>query len=100
LVQKLLKGAKKEVPVVPAMEIMFVNPTIKKLIRDGEDNKISDAIQAFHEEGMQTMNQALGDLVRAGMLAEKVALENSPNPEQLSMNLKGIKLGAEDSIIG
>jgi len=101
MVQKLLKGTKPETPLVPVMEIMFCNPTVRKLIREGGDNKISDAILAAHEEGMQTMNQSLEALIRSGMIAERVGMDNSPNPEQLRMALKGIRLGADEGgIIG
>ena len=101
MVQKLLKGATKEQPLVPAMELMFCNPTVRKLIREGEDNKLSDAILASHEEGMQTMNQSLEQLVRNGLITERIAMENSPNPDQLKMALKGIRLGSDEgSIIG
>ncbi len=100
MVQKLLKGNKKEIPMVPAMELMFINPTIRKLIREGDDNKIGDVIRGSHEEGMQSMNQSLAELVRAELVSERVAMENSPNPEQLQMNLKGIRLGTDDGIIG
>src|SRR5262249_57348951 len=47
--QKLVKGLKK--PRVPTNEIMIVNPTIKKLIEDGEDLKLADAIKLFYQEG-------------------------------------------------
>ncbi len=41
--QKLVKGLKKG--RVPTNEIMIVNPTIRKLISEGMDNKIPDAIK-------------------------------------------------------
>jgi twitching motility protein PilT len=65
------------------------------MIYDNEDNKIPDAIRAGREQGMQDMNQSLHDLVKNGFISEQVALENSPNPEQLAMNLKGITLASD-----
>jgi hypothetical protein len=44
---------------------------------------------------MQDFNQSLHDLVKSGMVADYIALESSPNPEQLIMNLKGIQLGSD-----
>jgi len=93
IVQKLLKGAKKEAPLVPSVELMIVNPSIKKAIREGEDEKIGDIIRSCREEGMQDMNQSLVDLVKSGLVTKEIALESSPNAEQLSMNLKGIFVG-------
>jgi len=95
VVQKLVKGAVPEIPRVPAVEIMLCNPIIKKAIHEGEDRKIADAIRAGRQEGMQDFNQSFCELVRRGLISEAVALENSPNPEQLQMNLKGIVLGSD-----
>jgi twitching motility protein PilT len=101
MVQMLLKGAKKETPLVPAMEVMIVNPAIRKLIREGDDEKIADVIRSCLQDGMQDMNQSLVDLVKKGLIAEQTAMEASPNPESLAMNLKGIYLGSDrGTIIG
>ena len=95
VVQKLVKGTMPEIPRVPAVEIMLCNPGIKKAIHENEDRKIADAIRAGRQEGMQDFNQSFCELVRRGLVSEQVALENSPNPEQLQMNLKGITLGSD-----
>jgi len=99
MVQQLLRGAQKEIPMVPAMELMIVNPAIRKLIREGEDEKISDVIRSSRNEGMQDMNQSLVDLVKRKLVTEQIAMECSPNPEALSMNLKGIYLGEDGGTI-
>ena len=91
IVQKLLKGLRPDIPRVPAVELMLVNPLIKKLIFENEDKKIPDVIRASRQEGMQDFNQSLCDLVKRGLVSEEVALEASPNPDQLAMNLKGIQ---------
>ena len=95
MVQKLLKGLRPDIPRVPAIELMLVNPLIKKMIFDNDDKRIPDAIRAGRQEGMQDFNQSLCDLVKRGLIAEQIAMETSPNPEQLSMNLKGITLGSD-----
>jgi twitching motility protein PilT len=99
MVQKLLKGLKPEASRVPAVELMLVNPLIKKMIFDKEDAKIPDAIRASRQEGMQDFNQSLVDLIKRGYVSEEEAMETSPNPEQLSMNLKGITLGSDRGVI-
>lgn len=95
IVQRLLRGARKEIPLVPSVEIMFVNPTVRKLIREDEDGKIPDVIRGCREEGMQDMNQSMVDLVHAGLITREEALDHSPNAEALKMNLKGIYLGSD-----
>lgn len=76
-----------------ALEILLNTPRIKKLILEGDTTKIPAAIQASRSEGMQTFNQALVDLVKAGKVEEADALRFSPKPDELKMNLKGIFSG-------
>jgi twitching motility protein PilT len=76
-----------------AMEILINSPRIKKLILEGDTTKIPAAIQSSRSEGMQTFNQSLVDLVKAGKVEEADALRFSPKPDELKMNLKGIYSG-------
>jgi twitching motility protein PilT len=78
---------------VAALEILLNSPRVKKLILEGDTPKIPAAIQASRAEGMQTFNQALVDLVKAGKVEEAEALRVSPKPDELKMNLKGIFSG-------
>ncbi len=90
--QKLVKGIKKG--RVPTNEIMIVNPTIRELISRGEDKKIPDAIRIGYLEGMVDFNENLRQLVESGDIERATALEYSPNPDQLKMTLKGIRVSA------
>ncbi|MHC4914102.1 MAG: type IV pilus twitching motility protein PilT [Planctomycetota bacterium] len=99
MVQMLLRSSRKDISVVPALELMIVNPAIRKLIREGDDEKIMDVIRSSKHDGMQDMNQSLVSLVKQKLIAQEVALEFSPNPEALSMNLKGIYLGQDRGTI-
>jgi twitching motility protein PilT len=76
-----------------ALEILLNSPRVKKLILEGDTTKIPAAIQSSRSEGMQTFNQALVDLVKAGKVEEAEALRVSPKPDELKMNLKGIFSG-------
>jgi twitching motility protein PilT len=98
--QKLLPAlGSQNQSAVPAVEIMLANPTIQKLIQSGEDSKLHSVIRSASSEGMQDFNQSLLKLVRAGLISKEVALQHSPNPEQLKMNLKGIFVGDEGAIL-
>jgi len=90
--QKLIKGLKKG--RVPTNEIMIVNPTVRKLITEGEDGKISDAIRIGYQEGMIDFTENLRQLVERGDVDRTTALEWAPNPEALKMAFKGIKVAA------
>jgi twitching motility protein PilT len=88
--QKLIKGLKKG--RVPTNEIMIVTPIVKKLISEGEDNKLIDAIRMSFQEGMVDFTENLRQLVERGDIDRSIALEVAPNPEQFKMALKGIKM--------
>ncbi|MER3415931.1 MAG: twitching motility protein PilT [Gemmataceae bacterium] len=90
--QKLLPSIKPGKQRVPALEIMIVNPIIRELIIRGEDKKIADAIRIGYQEGMIDFNEHLRQLVEYGEIDRATALEASPNPEQLKMALKGIRV--------
>ncbi|HUR54082.1 MAG TPA: PilT/PilU family type 4a pilus ATPase [Gemmataceae bacterium] len=92
--QKLVPSIKPGVHRVPTNEIMIVNPTIRELILKSQDHKLLDAMRAFYNEGMMDFNKNLEDLVNRGDIDRQTALEFSPNPEQLRMALKGIKVAA------
>jgi twitching motility protein PilT len=88
--QKLLPSIKPGVGRVPAVELMFFNPTVRKLIEDAEDHKLTDAIRIGKEEGMQDFTLSLKDLVERDMIDRATAFEVAPNPEALKMALRGI----------
>ncbi len=99
IAQKILPAAKEEVGLVPVQEILIGNPTVQKLIAEGEDKKLEQVIRGGKEDGMQDFNQGLLHLVQKGLITDRTALEASPNPEQLQMNLKGIFLGDDRKIV-
>ena len=77
---------------MPANEIMIVNPTVRDLIIKAEDKKLPDAIRIGFLEGMLDFTESLRQLVEKNWVERSVALEVAPNPEQLKMAFKGIKV--------
>jgi twitching motility protein PilT len=98
--QRILPSCKEGVKMVPAVEILFNNATCTKLIVNAEDKKLADLIRSSKEEGMQDFNMSLVDLINRGLVSKKVAIQYSPNPDQLKMNLQGIYLGDDHRILG
>ena len=90
--QKLLRSIKPGVQRVPTNEIMILNPTIKELLIKAEDNKLADAIRIGYLEGMVDFTENLRQLVESGLVDRATALEVAPNPEELKMLLKGIRI--------
>jgi twitching motility protein PilT len=88
--QKLLKGATKELPRVPAVETMFMTPIIKKLLLEGEDAKIAEALARDTENGCENFTKALIRLYREKKITMDAALKAAPNPEEMRMAMSGI----------
>jgi twitching motility protein PilT len=77
---------------VPLVEIMRMNPIVRKLILTEEDIKLAQAIRLGKEEGMVEFTESLRQLVVAEKIERATAFEVAPNPETLRMVLKGIQL--------
>jgi twitching motility protein PilT len=89
--QKLIPCVKEGVPIVPTVEIMIVNSSIRKLIREERDNEILNVIRASHDAGMVDFTEHLRRLVETGHIDHETAYDAAPNPDELRMALKGIK---------
>ena len=90
--QKLLAGVTKELPQIPAVETMFITPIIKKMILDGEDMKVADALAKDTENGCENFNRVLIRLYREKKITMETALGAAPNPEELRMSMRGISI--------
>ena len=92
LAQKLLPSIKPGVRRVPTVEIMTFNAIVRKLILEGQDEKLVDAIRLGKEEGMQDFTMSLKELIDLELIDRPTAFEVAPNPEALKMALKGIEV--------
>jgi twitching motility protein PilT len=90
--QKLLPAVDEKTGRVPAVEVMFNNPGIRKLIREGQFEKIPSVIETSAEEGMQSFNQSILQLEKDKLISQETGLKYSPNAEELKMMFKGIIL--------
>jgi twitching motility protein PilT len=90
--QKLLPSCMPGVSRVPTIEVMIFNATVRKLILEEKDAKLSDAIRIGVLEGMQDFTMSLKDLVQMKKIDRATAFEVAPNVESLKMALKGIEV--------
>ncbi len=90
--QKLLKSIKPGVPRVPTVEVMTFSPVVQKLILEGQDEKLPDAIRIGAESGMQDFTMSLKWLVENEFIDRATAFAVAPNVEALKMALKGIEV--------
>ena len=80
LLPKIQNGQKKG--RVMAQEIMIRTAAISNLIREGKTAQMYSAIQTGQALGMQTLESALANLVKKGLVDEDDALMKSQRPEE------------------
>src|SRR3989440_680250 len=68
---------------VPALEILFPDDAVRNLIRQGKVEQVYSVMQTGTSKGMQTMEQALADLVLRKVITLDDALSRSSRAEQL-----------------
>jgi twitching motility protein PilT len=67
-----------------ACEVLICTPAVRNLIREGKVHQIYSIMQAGGRFGMQTMDQALANLVKEGKVTQQLAYERSHDPEELN----------------
>ena len=69
-----------------AFEIMVVNSAIRNLIRQKKTFQIASTMQTSKKQGMQLLDDALMDLVRAGKITRATAAEAANDPSTFQQN--------------
>ncbi|MBU1934586.1 Flp pilus assembly complex ATPase component TadA, partial [Patescibacteria group bacterium] len=77
---------------VAAREIMLVNDAIKNCISKGETHQIYSIMQIGAGEGMVLIDNALGDLCKAGVITPEEALSKASDPEFLKTRLQALEV--------
>ncbi|HSD81600.1 MAG TPA: type IV pilus twitching motility protein PilT [Solirubrobacteraceae bacterium] len=92
MTQQLLPTADGSARVV-ACEVLVPTPAVRNLIREGKTHQIPSAMQTGSNVGMQTMDAALAQLVRAGKITQRLAEQRAQVPEELKRLLGADTLG-------
>ena len=74
---------------VMAQEIMVVTPAIANLIREAKAAQIYSTIQTSSGSGMQTLESALAELFKKGLVFIEDALSKSSKPAELKRLIQG-----------
>jgi twitching motility protein PilT len=87
---------------VAALEILLPDDAVRNLIRQAKVEQIYSVMQTNTGRGMQTLEQALVDLVSRGIITQEVALGRSSRPDQLLGLLKrnGIAVAEPEAASG
>ncbi len=74
---------------VMAQEIMVVTPAVANLIREAKAAQIYSTIQTSSGAGMQTLESALAELYKKGLVTIEDALAKSSKPAELKRLIQG-----------
>ena len=77
--------------IVPAVELMLNTKHIQELIKDGEIDRIKDAMEQSLAPGSQTFEQALFRLYQAGRMTLEEAMGNADSPTNLHWLINNAK---------
>jgi twitching motility protein PilT len=83
---------------IAALEIMVVTPTIAKLIEDGRPSEAYQFIEEGQHFGMQTKNQALLELYKAGKISGEHAQFYAGNYTEMRQMLRRVDGLAADQV--
>lgn len=74
---------------IAAFEVLIATNVIRRLIRDEKIFDITANIELGGKEGMQTLEQALADLVNRNIVSRQEATKQSSNPVKLQEFIEG-----------
>jgi len=90
--QRLLPRADGE-GVIPAVEVMITSARVRELIAKGESESLKPVMESARQDGMQTFDQSLFDLVSMGLVTEDAAMQAADSPGDLRLRLQGLGSG-------
>jgi twitching motility protein PilT len=76
-----------------AAEVLVPTPAVRNLIREGKSHQIYSVLQTGGAQGMQTMDAALSQLVRAGKITRQLAESRAHSVEELKRLIGGVSGG-------
>jgi len=80
----------------PAVEILINTPLVSDLIRQGEVHKLKEVMKQSRELGMQTFDQALFELFKAGRIGYEDALYSADSKNEVRLMIKLSEQGGID----
>jgi twitching motility protein PilT len=75
---------------IPALELLVVNAAMRNLIRECKTYQIYSLMDTGAEQGMQTMDKALANLVRRGLVSREEAALRAIDMDNFNRWLRGV----------
>lgn len=85
--QQLIPTVNEE-EVLPAFEIMFLNPAIRNMIRESKIHQIDSVITTSQDQGMIAMDTSLLKLYNEGRISKENAIVHSNNGELMEKKIE------------
>lgn len=73
---------------VPVVEIMKSTPAVRAVIRDGKTHQLDNIISTSVELGMASLDRALAEAVKEGLIEESIARSQTLHPEEFQRILR------------
>ena len=73
--------------IVPAFEVMELNPAIRNLIREGKTHQIDAMIYSSTSDNMIAMDASILKLYKQGIIDKRTALFNASNPDMMARKI-------------
>jgi twitching motility protein PilT len=96
--QRLLRRIDQE-GRIPAVEILFITPTVASLIREGNFGDIYEFIKQGMSEGMITFTESLARLCKAGFITQEDALHHAEETTELKLTMAGRTSGSAEASV-
>lgn len=91
---RLIPGVKSQ--RVPAVEVLLNTPYVADLIEKGKIEEIREVMAKSREQGMQTFDQALFDLFKAGKISKENAIKYADSQNNVRLNIRLAEEGKFD----
>ncbi len=69
---------------VAAQEILMAIPSVRNLIREGKTHQLPSVLQTGREQGMQTLDDEIERLIKAGIISPEDGLAQAQNKDKIS----------------
>ena len=76
--------------MIAVQEILIATNAVRNIIRDGKTNQVQTIIQTSSKLGMRSMDLALSEVVRRGVISREQAFTYAVDREILQKYLAGI----------
>ncbi len=91
---RLIPGIQNE--RIPAVEVLLNTPYIADLIEKGKVDEIKEVMSRSTEQGMQTFDQALFDLYKAGKISKENAIQYADSKNNVGLKIRLTEEGGLD----